>query len=277
MSHPKAHKITFSLRDQFKKLQNLSVSKESNTKPDLYFMACDHTRQYVLFEEPENKSENVILTIRIQKDDKNANGVIILSLKKNVFVLNEHVNELGTLSFRQDLKQKTKLIFTAETSLSSYGELRTLLSNLSKKASNYLVLDALNQSGVFGFDLSVLVLDESNFINSVLKRDQWLINEMTKLIDDLIVVSKDKKQLLKLNEKERAIIEHFVFWNKVCLNHKVNKKINELLYVRKMYLVLKNAKSYALLEKIGLKNKDEKHILDYNSLSEPFDFTGMKA
>lgn len=249
MSHPKAHKITFSLRDQLSKLQTIFSCEEliHESKVLNYVQVFSYIREYELM------SQGVTFGLRIEKDDKNANGIIQLTLQKKILADRALLDKLSIRYADNPFAKTSELIFVAETQPLSYQDAKKVLSKMVEHPRAMDALNALNETGVFDLDLKVLFLSPDEFVDSVLEKNKNAIIKMKALSKDVV---KELKILEKmgnnpnLDHKMDFYIDSYACWTKRLLEE--NKELNELTCCRKVARLLKELMKCHILQSLSL-------------------------
>lgn len=149
----KHQKISYALRDQFKKLRDVFHSNEQrNNSGSGSEGVFDIIRKFNI--DPSHGAKSTI-GIRIKHDDKQEHGKINLYVFRKII---EKPNSRYGIFYHNNEKP----LFAVSKDL-TYNELRLILNQISLGDTESSVIEILNTLKLFDFDLNILTLSKNEF------------------------------------------------------------------------------------------------------------------
>jgi hypothetical protein len=265
MAHLKSEKISFSLKEQFKKLQDLCGSSAivgAGIKETILEKPFDYKR--IFYIEPHN----VGLALLIENDDKNKSGNIFLAMFRRVFVSHEEAIQFN-FGHKTNSGNQNKYYFLKSKKL-NYNELKKIIADMNKKPSILSAIDSLNEKNIFemGFNLGFFFGTEHNFKQEIIKRNEIIVEKVKREVEDLLTAFSQNVSNGVLNQKEIEEINKFTHWNKSHIEM-LNSPID---LAKANALSLKRLKRYVDVKKLNPDFSNEEGSLDYAIMTNVFGF-----
>lgn len=266
MAHLKSDKISFSLKEQFKKLQDLCGSSAivgTGIKETILDKPFDYKR--IFYIEPHN----IGLALLIENDDKNNSGDIFLAMFRRVFVSHEEAIQFN-FGHKTNSGNQNKYYFLKSKKL-NYNELKKIIADMNKKPSILSAIDSsLNEKNIFemGFNLGFFFGTEHNFKQEIMKRNEIIVEKVKKEVDDLLAAFNQNVSNGVLNQKEIEEINNFFQWSR-----SYTEMLNSPIDLAKAHaLSLKRLKRYVDVKKLNPDFSNEEGSLDYAITTNVFGF-----
>lgn len=234
----KHQKISYALRDQFKKLRDVFHSNEqrnnSGSGSDGVF---DIIRKFNI--DPSHGAKSTI-GIRIKHDDKQDHGKINLYVFRKIV---EKPNSRYGIFYHNNEKP----LFAVSKDL-TYDELRIILNQISLGDTESSVIEILNKLKLFGFDLNILTLSKDSFETLLLELKTETDNCFEYLEENLI---KSYHESIKNKDVAETSLE--IETEKLIENEEYQKLLKEKseldLKISKFEKEFNKAKTVANIEK----------------------------